>query len=130
MERGHLKDLDVDLRIINNYNYKWETREVQTGCWWGDLMERGHLKDLDVDLRVINNYNNLARMGDGKGANRMLVGRLEGKRPLERPRRRFEDNIKLYLQEAGWVGVGWIDLAKDRDRWRGFESAVMNLRVP
>jgi len=57
-------------------------------------MERGHLKDLDVDLRIINNYNynNVARMGDGKGTNRALVGRLEGKEPLERSRRRFEDN--------------------------------------
>ena len=76
------------------------------------------------------NYNNVARMGDGRGANRVLVGRPDGKRPLGRPRHRFEDNIKMGLQEAGCGGVGWIDLAEDRDRWRGFESAAMNLRVP
>ena len=72
----------------------------------------------------------MARMGDGRGANRVLVGRPDGKRPLERPRLRYEDNIKMGLQEAGWGGVGRIDLAQDRDRWRGLQSAVMNLRVP
>jgi hypothetical protein len=69
-------------------------------------------------------------MADRRGANRVLVGRLDGKRPLERTRRRCEDDIKMDHQETGWGGVGWIDLAKDRDRWQGFESAVVNHRVP
>jgi hypothetical protein len=58
------------------------------------------------------------------------VGKPEGKRPLGRPRRRWEDNIKMDLQEVGCRGVDWIELAEDRDRWRALVNAVMNLRVP
>jgi hypothetical protein len=65
----------------------------------------------------------------GRGAYRILVGRPEGRRPLGRPRRRWEDNIKMILQEVEWDGVDWIDMAQDRDRWRAVVSAVMNLRV-
>jgi hypothetical protein len=69
-------------------------------------------------------------MGAGRGAYRILVGRTERRRPFGRPRRRWEDNIKMDLQEVGWGGVDWIDMAQDRDRWRAVVSAVMNLRVP
>jgi hypothetical protein len=58
------------------------------------------------------------------------VGKPEGRRPLVRPRRRWEDNIKIYLREVGWGGMDWINLAQDRDRWRALVNAVMNLRVP
>jgi hypothetical protein len=64
-----------------------------------------------------------------KGAYRILVGRPKGRRPLGRPRYRWEDNIKMDLQEVGW-GMDWIELAQDRDRWRAVVNAVMNLRVP
>ena len=57
-------------------------------------------------------------------------GNLRGKRPLGRPRRRWEDNIKMDLQEVEWVDMHWIDLAQDRDRWRALVNAVMDLRVP
>jgi hypothetical protein len=67
-------------------------------------------------------------MGEGRGAYRILVGRPEGRRPLGRPRRRWEDNIKMDLQEVGWGGMDWIDMAQERDRWRAVVSAVMNLR--
>ena len=72
----------------------------------------------------------VAHMGDTTGIFRVLVGKPEGKRPLGRPRRRWEDNIKMDIQEVGCVGMDWISLAQDRDRWQALVNAVMNLRVP
>jgi len=72
----------------------------------------------------------VARMGERRGVYRVLVGELEGKKPLERPRRRWEDNIKMDLQEVGCEGMDWIELAQNRDRWRALVNAVMNLWVP
>ena len=69
-------------------------------------------------------------MGDGRGVHRVLVGKLEGKRTLGRPRHRWEDNIKIDLQEVGGGCGDWMELAQDRDRWRVLVSTVMNLRVP
>jgi len=71
----------------------------------------------------------VARMGEGRGVYRVLVGKLEGRRPLGRPRRRWEDNIKMDLGKVGCGYVDWMELAQDRDRWRALVSAVMNLRV-
>ena len=68
--------------------------------------------------------------GERRGVYRVLVGKHEGKKPLGRPRRRWEDNMKMDFQELGCVGMDWIDLVQDRDRWRALVSAVMNLRVP
>jgi hypothetical protein len=61
---------------------------------------------------------------------RIFVGNPEGKRPLERSRRRWVDNIKMDLREIGWGGMDWIGLAQDRDQWRALLNEVMNLRVP
>jgi len=72
----------------------------------------------------------VARMGEGRGVYRVLVGTPEGKRPFGRPRPRWEDNIKMDFQEVGCGGVGWIELAQDRDRWRALVNAVMNFWVP
>ena len=71
----------------------------------------------------------MARMGEGRVVHRVLVGKPEGKRPLGRPRRRWEDNIKMDLWEVGGGG-DWVELAQDRDRWRALVNTVMNLRVP
>jgi hypothetical protein len=71
----------------------------------------------------------VARMGEGRNLYRVLVGKREGKRQLGRPRHRCEDGIKTDLREIGWVGVEWIHLAQDRDRWRAVVNAVMDLRV-
>ena len=72
----------------------------------------------------------LALMGKRRGIYRVLVGKPQGKRPLGRPRRRWEDNIKMYLRVVGCAGMYSIDVAQDRDRWRALVSTVMNLRVP
>ncbi|KAJ4441439.1 hypothetical protein ANN_11294 [Periplaneta americana] len=72
----------------------------------------------------------VARMGEPRNAYRGLVGRPEGKRPLGRPRRRWEDNIKMDLREVGYDDREWINLAQDRDRWRAYVRAAMSLRVP
>jgi hypothetical protein len=69
-------------------------------------------------------------MGERRGAYRALVGKPEGRRPLGRPRRRWEDNITMDLREVGWGGMDWINLAQDRDRWRALVNTVMNLQVP
>jgi hypothetical protein len=71
----------------------------------------------------------MAHMGEGRNVYRVLMGKPEGKRPLERSRRRWEDGIKMDLREIGWGGVEWIHLAQDRDRWRALVNAVMNLWV-
>jgi hypothetical protein len=71
----------------------------------------------------------VARVGEGRGVYRVLVGKPEGKRPLERPRRRWEDNIKMDLQEVAGGCGDWMELAQDRDRWRALVSTVMNFRV-
>jgi hypothetical protein len=72
----------------------------------------------------------VARMGERRGAYRALLGKPEGRRPLGRPRRRWENSIKMDLREVEWGGMDWINLAEDRDRWRALANAVMNLRVP
>ena len=69
-------------------------------------------------------------MGEGSGVYRFLVGKPEGKRPMGRPKRSWDDNIRLDLQEVGCGYMDWTGLAQDRDRWRTLVSAVMNLRVP
>ena len=71
----------------------------------------------------------VARIGEGRLVHRVLVGKPERKSPLGRPRRRWEDNIKMDLQEVGGGG-DWMELAQDRDRWRALVNTVMNLRVP
>jgi hypothetical protein len=72
----------------------------------------------------------VARMEEGRGVYRVLLGRPEGKRPLGRPRRRWEDNIKRNLREIGIDGANWIQLAQVRVQWRACVNSVMNLRVP
>jgi len=99
-------------------------RDEMTGEW--RKLHNDELNDLYSSpniVRVIKSrrmrwVGHVARMGDGRGIYRVLVGRPEGKRPLGRPRRRWDDNIKSDLQEVGCGGMDWIELAQDRDKWR------------
>jgi hypothetical protein len=68
-------------------------------------------------------------MGEEKKVYRVFMGKLEGKRPLGKPRRRWEDGIRVDLREMGWRGMDWIQLAQDRGRWRAVVNTEMNLRV-
>ena len=72
----------------------------------------------------------VARMEGDRGVHRVLVGKPEGKRPLERPKRRWEDNIKMDIQEVGGGRGDWVELAQDRDRWRALVGKVRDFRVP
>ena len=72
----------------------------------------------------------VTRMEEGRSVHKVLVGKPEGKRPLGRPRRRWEDNIKMDLQEVGGGCGDWMELSRDRDRWRAIVSRGMNFRVP
>jgi hypothetical protein len=71
----------------------------------------------------------VVRMGEKRNTYRILVGKPEKYRPLERPRRRWVGNIKIHLRVIGWVGMDWIDLTQDRDQWRALVNMVINLRV-
>jgi hypothetical protein len=102
---------------------------------WREL-HKGELRNLysspdiirQIKSRRMRWVGHVARMGEGRNVYRVLVGKPEGKR-LERPRRKWEDGIKMDLTEIGWGNVEWIHLAQDRDRWRAVVNAVMNLRV-
>ena len=83
-----------------------------------------------IKLRRMRWARHVARMGERRSLYRVLVGKLEGKRPLERPRRRWEDNIKMDIQEVGCGGMGWVKLAQDRDRCQALVNEVINLQVP
>jgi hypothetical protein len=111
-------------------------RDEATGEW--RRLHNEELNDLYSSpnvIRVIKSRRmrwagHVARMGEKRGAYRILMGRPERARPLGRPRRRWEDNIEMDLREVGCGGMDWIEVAQDRDRWRTVVNAVMNLGVP
>jgi hypothetical protein len=111
-------------------------RDEETGGWRKLHNEELHgLYSSSSIVRVIKARRmrwagHVARMGEVRGAYNILVGRPEGRRPLGRPKRGREDNIKMDLREIGFGDVDWIHLAQDRDKWRALVNTVMNLRVP
>ena len=114
--------------------YTEPKRDVVTGEW--RKLQKEELRDLYslpnivrvVKSRRMRWAGHVARMGEGRGVHRVLMGKPEGKRALGRPRRRWKDNIKMDLRE-GEGGGDWMELAQDRDRWRALVNTVMNLRV-
>jgi hypothetical protein len=82
-----------------------------------------------IKSRRIRWKGHVVRMGEERNVYRVLMGKPKGKRPLERPRRRWEDGLRMDLRETGLGNVDWIQLAQDRDRWRALVNTVMNLRV-
>jgi hypothetical protein len=82
-----------------------------------------------IKSRRIRWAGHVARMGEGRNVYKVFIGKPEGKRPLGRPRHRWEDGIRMDLREIGWGSVDWIQVALNRDRWRAFVNTVMNLRV-
>ena len=111
-------------------------RDKVTGEW--RKLHKEELSDLYslpnivrvVKSRIMRWEGHVVRMGEGRGVYRVLVGKPEGKRPLGRTRSRWEDNIKMDLQEVGGGCGDWMELAQDRDRWRVLVGTVRNLRVP
>ena len=111
-------------------------RDEVTGEW--RKLHNQELNDLYSSLNIVRMIisrrvswaGHVERMGDRRGIFRVLVGKPEGKRPLGGPRRRWENYIKMDLQEVGCGVIDWIELAQDRDRWRALVNVVMNLRVP
>jgi hypothetical protein len=116
---GELEKYKLDL--VGVQEVRWEGEGYQTADNYTFLYGK-EIKEDEVGGHV-------ARMGEGRGVYRVLVGRPEGKRPLGRLRCR-EDNIKMDLRDIGIDGVNWIQLAQDRVQWRACVNTVMNLRVP
>jgi len=83
-----------------------------------------------IKQRRIRWARHVARIWERSGVYRVLVGKPEGKKPLGRPRRRWEENIKMDLQEVGCESMDWIELTQDKDTWRALVTAVMHFRVP
>ena len=111
-------------------------KDVITGEW--GKLPNDELHALYSSPNIIRNLKlrrliwagHVARMEQSRNAYIVLVGKPEGKRPLGRPRRRWEDNIRMNLREVGCDPGEWLDLAEDRDQWRAYVRAVMNLQVP
>jgi hypothetical protein len=127
------------LRVFENRMFRRifrPKRDEVTGGW-----RKLHNKELHglysspsivrvIKARRMRWVGHVARMGEVRCAYNILVGRPEGRRPLGRPRRRWEDNIKMDLREIGIGDVDWIHWTQDRDRWRALVNTVMNLRIP
>jgi hypothetical protein len=124
--------------VLENWVFRrifWPKRDEIKGEWRKPYNEE--LNDLYCSPNIVQVIKSRMRwagqathMEKRRNVYRILVGKPKGKRPLERPRHRWEDNIKVDLQELGCGGMNWIELAQDRYRWQALANAVMNLQVP
>jgi hypothetical protein len=130
---------ELRLRVLENRVLRrvfWPKRDDVTGEW--RKLHNEELNDLYsipnivrvIKSRRMRGAGHVARMGEERGVHRVLVRKPEGKRPLGRPRRRWEDNIKMDVQDVGGGRGDWKELAQDRDRWRALVSTVKNPRSP
>jgi hypothetical protein len=125
------------LRVFENRVLRWifVPKREEDGSW--RKLNNDELRSLYsspnivtvIKSRTMRWAGHVARMEEGRSVYRVLVGRPEGKRPLGRPRRKWEDYIKMDLREIGIDGVNWIQLAQDKVQWRAFVNTVMKLRV-
>ena len=113
--------LSFSVSRLGNFSHKNENAE-------GNARKCMPFKEMFMRPNLISRVR--SNIVHGRGVHRVLVGKPEGKRPLGRRRRRWEDNIKMDLQEAGWGFGDWMELAQDRERWRVLVGTVRNFRVP
>ncbi|KAJ4445861.1 hypothetical protein ANN_12546 [Periplaneta americana] len=136
MKNSFYEKLEHSLDHLPRYHMKVLLRDFNAKVGREDIFkptigkESLHISSNDNGVRRLRWTGHVARMGESRNAYRVLVGRPEGERPLGRTRRRWEDNIKMDLREVGYDGRDWINLAQDRDKWRAYVRAAMNLRVP
>ena len=135
MAHGDARAGEVKRKLANGVRREYSSHYLGTWCIQLHNEELSDLYSLPNIVRVVKSrrmrwLGHVAHMGEGRGVHRVLVGKPEGKSPLGIPRRRWEDNIKMDLQEVGGGCGDWMELAQVRDRWRALVSTVMNLRVP
>jgi hypothetical protein len=126
-------DIHTEIRVLRKI---FGPKREEDGSW--RKLHNDELHDLYSSLNIVSVIKSrrmrwaghVACMGEGRGVYRVLVGRPEGKRPLGRPRHRWENNVKMDLREIGIGGANWIQLAWDRVQWQTFVNMVMNLQVP
>ena len=123
---------NCDFFKVRNFRYGWSTCLHVRASKHVAAPTIIHMSDRQdiIKRRYFNHAGHVARMEEGRGVHRVLVGKPEGKGQLGRPRRRWEDNIEMDLEEVGRGCGDWMELAQDRDRWRALVSTVMNFGVP